>query len=223
MQKTIDNPSQLKLDLFNVTVRDTVPAAYSPRSHLVRLPNLKLAEKLEKLATGMQKTIDNKLNPAISNQNITARRSRIAAGMREEGQKLAVIQRWLEGLAQAHRNGNCPIQFVNVNNRKQLEDLATIYQWQKEGSKYLEDCFRYGYYIVERLNALGIKTKDDAIAAVDLLESLRSGNPAPAIDQSIQTAMELRRKAIYTKVQDFFPTPKGLIDRMLEIADVQPG
>ena len=32
-------------------------------------------EKLEKLAAGMQKTIDNKLNPVISNQNITARRS----------------------------------------------------------------------------------------------------------------------------------------------------
>ena len=35
--------------------------------------------------------------------------------------------------------------------------------------------------------------------------------------------MELRRKAIYQKVPDFFPTPKALIERMLEIAYVQPG
>jgi 16S rRNA G1207 methylase RsmC len=35
--------------------------------------------------------------------------------------------------------------------------------------------------------------------------------------------MELRRKAIYTKVPDFSPTPKAVIERMLKIADVQPG
>jgi hypothetical protein len=225
MLKEINNPAQLKLDLFTTLVlfENTAPAIFHPIPKPRQLPNLKLAEKLEKLAAGMQKTIDNKLNPAIGNQNITARRSRIAAGMREEGQKLAVIQRWLEGLAQAHRNGNCPAQFVNINNRKQLEDLAWIHKWEKDDPKYLENCFIHNYSIVERLALVGIKTKDEAIAAVDLLESLRSGNPTPAIDQSVQTAMDLRRKAIYGKVPDFFPTPKGLIDRMLEIADVQPG
>lgn len=206
---TLTAPTQLK---FQLSVPNLSPA-----------PNPKLADKLEKLAAGMQKTIDNKLNPAIGQQNITARRSKIAAGMREEGRKLAVIQRWLEGLAQAHRNGNCPAQFVNINNRKQLEDLAWIHKNEKDDPKYLENCFNRNYSIVERLAQAGIKTKDEAIAAVELLESLYFGNSAPEIDRSIQTAMDIRRKAIYTQVPDFFPTPKGLIDRMLEIADVQPG
>jgi hypothetical protein len=220
MQKTINNPAQLKLDLFNVAVRDTVLAAYSLRPHLVRLPNLKLAEKLEKLATGMQKTIDNKLNPAIGQQNITARRSRIAAGMREEGRQLEVVQRWLEGLAQSHRNGTCPAQFAGINNRKQLMDLTLIYQWLKDDPQYLENCFVRNYAIVDRLFQFGIKSKDEAIAAVELLESLDT-SPRIEIDHAVEMAQNLRRQAIYTKVPDFFPTPGAIIERMLEFASVE--
>jgi hypothetical protein len=221
MLKTIDNPVQLKLDLFGDAVRvDIAPVVCHSRPQ--PLPNLKLTEKLEKLAAGMQKMIDNKLNPAISNQNITARRSRIATSMREEGQKLAVIQRWLQGLAQSHHSGNCPDLFAKINSRKQLEDLATIHNWQQEGSRYLHDCYAYGYSIVDRLVPFGIKSKDEAIDALELLESLCSGNPAPEIDRSFEKANELRRKAIYQKVPDFFPTPKAIIARMLEFANVQP-
>lgn len=39
--------------------------------------NLKLAARLRKLAEGMQKQVDAKRNPAIGNQNYTARRKRI--------------------------------------------------------------------------------------------------------------------------------------------------
>jgi hypothetical protein len=190
MVKTIDNPAQLKLDLFANVVRvDTAPVVFHSRPQ--PLPNLKLAEKLEKLAAGMQKTIDNKLNPAIGNQNITARRSRIAASMREEGQKLAVIQRWLQGLAQSHRSGNCPDLFAKINSRKQLEDFAIIQQWYEEKSKYLQKCFSYSYSIVDRLKAFGIETEDEAISALKLLKSLCSGNPAPEIDLSVQQAVDL--------------------------------
>jgi Methyltransferase small domain len=224
MLKIIDNPAQLKLDLFATVARfDTAPVVYHPIPKPRQLPNLKLAEKLDKLAAGMQKTIDNKLNPAIGNQNITARRSRIATSMREEGERLATIQRWFVGLADSHRNGTCPEQFAKIFNRKQLEDFGWIHANALDNPKYLENCFFHKYSIIDRLKAFGINSKDEAIAAVERLESLCSGNPAPEIDRSIEQAMDLRRKAIYQKVPDFFPTPKGLIDRMLEIADVQPG
>jgi hypothetical protein len=224
MPRTIDNPAQLKLDFSATSTPQLEPLAIveHPCPHLARLPNLKLTEKLEKLAAGMQKTIDNKLNPAIGRQNITARRSRIASGMREEGRQLATIQRWLEGLASSHRSGTCPNRFVKIVNRKQLEDFATIDRWREEQSKYLSECFTYGYAIAERLRLFGIKTKDDAIATVELLNQLDSSTPAPQIDRSVDRAMELRRKAIYTKVPDFFPTPKAVIDRMLQIAKVEP-
>jgi hypothetical protein len=222
MTITIDNPIQLKLDFSGTsTTRLLESPAIVEHPRPVPVLNLKLAEKLEKLAAGMQKTIENKLNPAIGQQNITARRSQIAKGMREEGERLATIQRWLIGLATAHRNGMCPDLFMKIVNRKQLEDFATINRWREDQSKYLSECFTYNYAIAERLRLFGIKTKDDAIAAVELLDKLDSSTPAPQIDRSVDRAMELRRKAIYTKVPDFFPTPKAVIDRMLEIANVR--
>ncbi|WP_310425377.1 class I SAM-dependent methyltransferase [Chamaesiphon sp. VAR_48_metabat_135_sub] len=222
--RTIDNPAQLKLDLFTSqpvnAQSDNIPEVRYLHPQPISSRSLKLADKLEKLAATMQTTIDSKLHPAIGQQNITARRSRIAAGMREEGERLALIQRWLEGLAQSHRTGTCPSQFANIDNRKQLADLASIYRWYEEDSKYLQDCFTYNYSIVDRLAQFSIKSKYEAIAAVKLLDSLCFGNPAPEIDRSLEKANELRRRAIYTKVPDFFPTPKEVIDRMLQIARI---
>ena len=165
-------------------------------------PNPKLADKLEKLAAGMQKTIDNKLNPAIGQQNITARRSKIAAGMREEGRQLEIVQRWLEGLAQCHRNGTCPAQFAKVTNRKQLMDFALVYEWHRDDPKYLEKCFLYNYGIVERLTEFEIKFKVEAISAVAVLESLDT-SPRIEIDHAVEMAQHLRRQAIYQKVGFF--------------------
>ncbi len=221
--RTIDNPAQLKLDLFTsqpAAQSDNIPEVRYLHPQPVSSRSLKLADKLDKLAATMQTTIDSKLHPAIGQQNITARRSRIAAGMREEGEHLALIQRLLEGLAQSHRTGTCPPQFAKIDNRKQLADLATIHRWHEEDSKYLQDSFTYSYSIVERLAQFGIKSKDEATAAVRLLESLCSGNPAPEIDRSVEKANELRRRAIYTKVPDFFPTPPEVIDRMLRLARI---
>ena len=223
--RTIDNPAQLKLDLFTPQLvnaqSDNIPEVIYSHPQPVSSRSLKLADKLEKLAATMQTTIDSKLHPAIGQQNITARRSRIATGMREEGERLAVIQRWLEGLAQSHRTGTCPPQFASIDNRKKLEDFATICRWYEDDSKYLQNSFAHNYSIVERLAQFGIKSKDEAIATVELLDSLCSGNPAPEIDRSVEKANELRRRAIYTKVPDFFPTPPELIERMLEFANVE--
>jgi Methyltransferase small domain len=228
MPTTIHNPAQLKLDLF--VLQPASPLAEIPafqHSQPISSHNLKLAEKLDKLAATMQKTIDSKLHPAIGQQNITARRSRIAAGMREEGERLAVVQRWLEGLAQAHRTVTCPDRFAKIDSRKKLEDLATIRRWHEENSRYLEDSFTHNYSIVDsraerlcqRLKLFGIKSSAEAIAAVEQLNEL-CNSPAPQIDRSVEQANELRRRAIYTKVPDFFPTPPEIINRMLELARI---
>jgi hypothetical protein len=225
MPKTIDNPAQLKLDLFALqpgsAQSNNLPAIVHPRPQPAQIPNLKLADKLDKLAATMQKTIDAKLNPAIGRQNITARRSRIAASMREEGEQLVLIQRWLEGLAQSHRTGTCPAGFAKIDNRKQLEDFATVHRWHEEDSQYLRNCFTYGYSIVDRLKLFGIKSGREAIAAVEQLNEL-CHSPAPEIDRAAEKANDLRHRAIYTKVPDFFPTPPAIIDRMLRLASIEP-
>ena len=187
-------------------------------------PNPKLADKLQKLAEAMDATIASKLNPSIGQQNITARRSRIAASMREDGQRLQLIQSWLIGLANRHRDGTCPTKLAKISNRSHLEPFASIFHWQKEGAKsleYLYAGFDRGHEIAQKLGAVGIYSASDALAAVELLESL--GNPiARQSDPIGERVDELRRKAIYQQVPDFYPTPGAIIARMLQLANVHP-
>ncbi|AFY93184.1 class I SAM-dependent methyltransferase [Chamaesiphon minutus] len=200
-----------------LTLDFSVPANCPP-------PNPNLADKLQKLAAAMDTAISSKLSPSISHQNITARRSRIAASMREDGRRLQLIQSWLMGLAVRHRDGTCPTQLSKISNRSHLDSFASIFHWQKEGAKsleYLYTGFDRGDEIAQRLGSIGIHSANDALAAVELLESL--GNPADRqIDPIGERVEALRRKAIYQQVPDFYPTPGEIISRMLQLANVQP-
>ena len=197
-----------------------------------RPPNPKLADKLQKLAAAMDATIASKLNPSIGQQNITARRSRIASSMREDGRRLQLIQSWLIGLADRlggalrvrHRDGTCPTQLAKISNRSHLEPLASVCYWQKEGAKsleYLYTGFERGHEIAQKLGAIGIYSAIAALAAVELLESL--SNPTTRQPDPIGERVDvLRRKAIYQQVPDFYPTPGAIVARMLQLANVQP-
>jgi hypothetical protein len=188
------------------------------------LPNPTLADKLQKLAAAMDITIESKLNSSIGQQKITARRSRIAASMREDGRRLQLIQSWLMGLADRHRDGTCPIQLSKISNRSHLEPFASIFHWQREGAKSLEYLymgFDRGHEIAQRLEAVGIHSASAALVALELLEG--SDNPAARQPDPIGERVDaLRRKAIYQQVPDFFPTPGEIISRMLQLANVQP-
>jgi hypothetical protein len=188
------------------------------------LPNPTLADKLQKLAAAMDATIESKLKPSIGQQNITARRSRIAASMREDGRRLQLIQSWLVGLADRHRDGTCPTQLSKISNRSHLESFASIFHWQREGSKsleYLYTGFDRGHEIAQRLEVVSIHSASAALVALELLEGL--GNPAARQPDPIGERVDaLRRKAIYQQVPDFFPTPCEIVARMLQLANVQP-
>ena len=208
------------MTIANVDRRLTLDFSVPANSHA---PNPKLADKLQKLAAAMDITIESKLNPSIGQQNITARRSRIAALMRQDGQRLQ-IQSWLIGLAARHRDGTCPTQLAKISNRSHLDSFASIFHWQKEGAKsleYLHTGFERNYEIAQRLEAVGIHSASAALVAVELLESL--GNPAARQPDLIGERVDaLRRKAIYQQVPDFFPTPGEIVARMLQLATVQP-
>jgi hypothetical protein len=128
------------------------------------------------------------------------------------------------GLADRHRDGTCPTQLSKISNRSHLESFASIFHWQKEGAKsleYLYTGFDRGHEIAQRLEAVGIHSASAALVALELLEGL--GNPAARQPDPIgERVDELRRKAIYQQVPDFFPTPGEIIARMLQLANVQP-
>jgi methylase of polypeptide subunit release factors len=197
---------------------DSGTARLSPRT--CPLPNPKLAAKFQKLADGMEKTVQAKLHPAIGNQNLTARRARITASIQREGQKLALVQNWLYQLAERHRDGTCPMKFAAITDRSHLTAFAVAHEWREEGSGYLHTCFERGWDNVALFAQLGITSPKEVHAALDELEALGT-SPVARLDRSVQQAAELRRRAIFSKAPDFFPTPPKLIERMLDFADVQ--
>ena len=70
--------------------------------------NRKTAQALERLADGLQKQIEQKMNPAIRDQNYTARRVRIASSMYNEGLFLQKIQNSARALSEMHRSNSVP-------------------------------------------------------------------------------------------------------------------
>jgi hypothetical protein len=70
---------------------------------------LQRAAKLAALAAGMESAIAAKINPSIGRQNPTARRARIAAGMRAEGWAMDETRRLLCALADAWSRGGAGV------------------------------------------------------------------------------------------------------------------
>lgn len=220
----------LQLSLWNLPTSSNVgviasPFTLSPVAQVYALQNFKLAAKFEKLAAGMEKTIEAKLNPPIASQNLTHRRMTIAESMRKDGEKLAVVQNWLKQLAKHHREGTCPTRLAKIANREQLFDFYTIHSWEKRKSgniNTLASAFSHNSEVIVGLKSLGIYSAEQALAALAQLEQLGESKATLSIDPAILAAQRLRQKAIFAKAPDFFPTPVMLIERMLEIVAIEP-
>lgn len=186
--------------------------------------NTVVADKLKALGDAMQKQIDQKLNPAISNQRPTARRMRIASSMRDDGYRLQNVQDILYALSQAHRNGsiNDYSYLKNIRTRSQIEILsyyanAIKHEWSKENIQRSLDSNR------SSLQPLGINTMIDwGFADGQKTELLEKFSPSTSQQQNKneKRIKELELEIISRKIPGFFPTPRPLIDRLLDLADL---
>ena len=103
-----------------------------------------LASQLRKQAATMQKTIDAKRNPGVANQNPTARRARIAAGMAADADRLENIQSKLVGLADAIENGTLPETLAGIRTRAHVEVLMSReFPKARILDTYLKDILKY--------------------------------------------------------------------------------
>lgn len=94
------------------------------------MPKAAVHEKLRKLADGMEKTIQNKLNPGSGNQNPTPRRMRIADSMRREGERMQKVQILLRRLADLHEAGAVPEELAGITTKKAAEEA--FYFWSED-------------------------------------------------------------------------------------------
>ncbi len=188
-------------------------------------PDLALVQKLKDMADGMQKQIDAKLNSATSRQRPTAKRLRVAAGMRQDGYYLLNIQKVLYALSKAHQTGQANEfnVFKSIRTKSQVELLNkyTDAFGKKQEDHYLQSVMDHNR---TEFRNLGITNVYDWSLAngqrFDLLERFS--------DRVMQQQTEQQRKiedleiAIKSKkIDGFFPTPKKLIDELIAIADIK--
>lgn len=176
--------------------------------------DLKKAQRFHNMADGLQKRVDEKRSPAISQQNLTARRARIAASMAHDADRLEEIQNILMGMANDIEKGVLPESLKGVCNKAQVEMLNSAQRcdWKITGlneqeKKYIVAVGLDNPELYERAKkdiAIYIKGTSKEIFEAQRLKKLESG-------------------LIGTKIPGFFPTPKPVISRMLEHAEIGPG
>jgi Methyltransferase small domain len=176
---------------------------------LVPSTNL-IADRLSKSADGLQKVIDQKLNPSIGNQRPTHRRQRIADGMRKDGESMQLTQSWLRTLAAQHQASEVHPLLYLLRSRADVELLARIsgYTASTLARLFGQDC-----HDSKRLTALGLSTPELVFTAILILKE--SAEPAVEQCQKAATVRKLHLDAIWSKAPDFFPTPDDLIAKML--------
>ncbi len=187
--------------------------------------SVSIAERLKKLADGMQKSIEAKLNSATSRQRPTARRMRIAAGMRSDGYRLKNIQQALYALSAAHENGKIR-NFPMLSQLKNKSDLALFNRYnnefgKKEDDNYLTNVFSHNK---DFFLSKGISSVFNWSLAYGQLQELIHSNTgtSSSFQDEEQEKIKLKEREIWnTKIPGFFPTPPELIQRALELAEIR--
>ncbi|MCH2192459.1 MAG: SAM-dependent DNA methyltransferase [Gammaproteobacteria bacterium] len=199
-----------QLSIFDLPVQD-------PPTKL-RYPNPKKAQKFRDLAERMQSQIDNKLNPALGQQRPTRRRARIAASMREDGEKLALIQSWLYAMADALDEGTLPRILSDISTKTQLSILSDLKHPSWRDHLIPQHLTPDGWAsCLLRANIRTVRSIKQAIAALEELHQ------APVIDPKVKQIAEIERSLIGTTIPGYFPTPKPVCEQMVKLAMLRNG
>jgi len=179
---------------MQLSIFDLVP---DPLPTQLRYPNPRKAQKLRELAASLQSQIDKKLDPAISHQRPTRRRAGIEA-----------------------ETGTLPDILQQITTKTQLEVLYSFcyHRWQDEAiNRVLADRTGDWYGKLERANLNSLDRIKRAITALQSLDS-----PAPE-DPAIIQIRELERALIGRNIRGYFPTPRPICQRMVELAMLRNG
>lgn len=189
--------------------------------------HLQIAEKLKSIAEGMQTQIDSKINSATSKQRPTAKRMRVAAGMREEGYRMQDIQSILFSLSEAHRQnkiGNYHF-LKNIRSKAQAE-LIHLYEGYIKQAWSNESIQKQFNHYKNQLETLGVHSVSEwSVAHSQKGELLNefSNFKRKEDTETERKIKELERDLFHRKIPGFFPTPKELIQRLLDLAELGSG
>lgn len=273
-----DYPDLAKPEKAPVSPTEEIAAA--PEKEAAPKPEEKPDSRITKfreLADKMQKQIDEKRSPAIGQQNITARRARIAASMGKDADYLEKRQTILQGMADAIESGTLPDSLQNITTKAQIDDFIRLSRFSppdfhkghlndlkesikgvkglteernivnslypttehrvilrsdKEikaverallkgkdftGKKYIKDDLAEG----KRFVAAGIDGQEKLDQVKKDLEQYIEGPSEEILRQ--REIKKIETEFIGQKIPGFFPTPKAVGKRMVEMADIEEG
>jgi len=195
------------------------------------------ASKLRALADSMEKAIDAKMNPPISKQRTTRRRTRIASGMREEGRQMELVQTWLYRLADAWDAGNVLPLLSRIDSRSPLYQftmmLASLWRYpDPNSSRHAQD---YSFQAVDDIWTSGHSSDQGRCKILvgigitngqmtwDAMMALKSLAGPSAIDPKKVKIEQMLNDLIGTRIPGYFPTPKPIAQMVIDLAGIRDG
>ena len=104
----------------------------------------------------------------------------------------------------------------------EIKDLKKIASSTTQRDYFIFDRLKAQLLDVDRLQRIGIPNVEILrVALRELLPYLRTGGPV--IDPEERRIKELETKLLNYKIRGYVPTPKEIVNKMLDLADINPG
>ena len=167
------------------------------------------AARLRTLADGMTAGIEQQRRPMT--QNPTPKRMREYNSRRLDGDNAERCQRALYALADAHDAGTVPPILASLKSKSQIGPMVA----HGTASSSYYDVHSTGEY------------RDTSPAAVALQELMEGNKTAADVEAdakraAAQSIQQLEESLRFTPIEGFFPTPRPVIDLMIERAELEP-
>jgi len=162
-----------------------------------------VAGKLRSLADGMQAEIDGKFRDRLTN---TPKRQREADSARLDGYRLERAQKALRALADAHDAGTVPAELADVRTKAAAFELVAT-KIDRSG----------GYYDAGRDTGEPYR---DTPATRAIFAMIGGRSEADAKADELRSKVQALQ---FAKIPGYFPTPRAVVDQMLDRADIPDG
>lgn len=169
-----------------------------------------IAERLRKLAEGMTDKIEHARRPMT--QNLTPKRQREYQSRLIDGNQMERTQKALLALADAWDAGTVPASLQHLRTKSDIYPLVRV---RIESNSYY-DVHETGQYADETIVAVALR------ALVTASESPEAESAAAELKRK-QEIERMEHALVGLDIPGFFPTPRPVIERMLDEADIRPG
>lgn len=168
----------------------------------------KAADKLREKAEGRR--------GLFSNQNVTARRARFIASGVQEAERYELAADMADLLVEWWQAGTVPGYLKGVKTQKCLDNMAEAVQRHRNGG--IEPRMIRRYAKQAGTGSPGVKMGE----AIELFTN-ELGAAAARRRAAAQIADRRREVMLGGYGVDFFPTPAGIVEQVIDLADIEPG